>query len=206
MWINFKILLVKFYCNLLILGDSNFSNIEKINSWWEVIKRLAPASFILGILGFWFDNNVHFFLGAISFIILNMGLGMVMHWKRKTFNWEDFWKKTLTMSIVIIIAYYVLEVVLSIAGTGVIVSGFRAVLQAATLLYPGSKILKNVFILSRGEYPPEWLMKKVYNFNKNGDLKEFLTTEKVQDELYEEIENKAVEIQNDIQSIKDLEK
>lgn len=51
---------------------------------------------------------------------------------------------------------------------------FRVVLQMTTLIYPLSKILKNIFIISKGEHPPEWIMKRIYNFQENGDLSAFL--------------------------------
>ena len=40
------------------------------------------------------------------------------------------------------------------------------------------KPLKNIFILSEGEHPPKWLMQRIYNFQNNGDLKEFMSLKK----------------------------
>ena len=178
MWLKLKIILLKFYCNIVMISDSELPLYDKAKSYWEVFKKLAPVSFILGLFGAWFETHQGFFIGTIAFVLLNMLLGMYMHFRKKTFNWEIFFKKTITMIVVLIIAYFVIEVVISIAGSGTIIDGFRAVLQASTLLYPGSKILKNIFIISNGEHPPKWVMEKIYNFHENGDLQEFLRTTK----------------------------
>ncbi len=42
-----------------------------------------------------------------------------------------------------------------------------------TLMYPVSKIVKNVFVLTGGKYPPKWIMKALYNYEKSGKLKDF---------------------------------
>jgi len=97
-----------------------------------------------------------------------------VHNRRQEFSWKTLLKKTNEMMFIVIISYLTLEIIMSVAGGNEIVTFFRITIQITTLLYPGSKILKNIFIFSKGEYPPEWLMKKVYNFQESGDLNEFL--------------------------------
>lgn len=81
------------------------------------------------------------------------------------------------MISVLLITYVGLEMILIVARKNMVTDAFRVALQVATLMYPLSKVFKNVYILTNGEYPPEWLMKKIYNFNKKGDLKDFFGTE-----------------------------
>ena len=50
---------------------------------------------------------------------------------------------------------------------------FKRVVQLTTLLYPVSKILKNAFILTNGKYPPQFIMKALYNYEREGKLKDF---------------------------------
>ena len=45
--------------------------------------------------------------------------------------------------------------------------------QLMTLFYPVSKIVKNVFVLTRGKYPPQFVMKALYNYEREGKLKDF---------------------------------
>lgn len=101
-----------------------------------------------------------------------------MNFKKKTFSWLVLIVKTGAMILVTFVTYMILELILIVAGSNILTEGFRAALQVATLLYPASKILKNIFILSNGEYPPEWVMKKLHDFQKNGDLSEFLKQKK----------------------------
>jgi len=42
-----------------------------------------------------------------------------------------------------------------------------------TLLYPVSKAVKHIFILSKGKYPPQWIIAALYQYEKNGKLKDF---------------------------------
>jgi hypothetical protein len=100
-----------------------------------------------------------------------------MHHSAKRFDWEKLLYKTVKMLLIISGVYFVLQGIISPVGENIVTVGFKATFQVATLLYPGAKILKNLFILSKGEHPPKWIMQKVYNFQANGDLKAFLTTE-----------------------------
>ena len=91
------------------------------------------------------------------------------------------------MIVVVWLSYIVFEIIISAARPEVVASGFRSALQVATLAYPGAKILKNVHIYSNGEHPPQWIMKKLYNFEKNGDLKAFLETNKEENDNGESV-------------------
>jgi hypothetical protein len=55
---------------------------------------------------------------------------------------------------------------------------FKILIQVVTLLYPVSKVLKNIYILSNKQFPPAFIMDKIYNFEKNGDLKDLFDTDK----------------------------
>ena len=50
---------------------------------------------------------------------------------------------------------------------------FKMSVQLMTLFYPVSKIVKNVFVLTKGKYPPQFVMKALYNYEKEGKLKDF---------------------------------
>jgi hypothetical protein len=199
-----KTYLIKLYFNIILLGDTNLPSGERSEYLWKSIATLAPFAILMQTIDMWFINNVLFGTGIILLIMINMIIGGSMHYRKKDFMWFKFISKTIMMVLVTFITYLVLEIVISILGNNPIVSGFRAVLQVATLLYPGSKILKNVFILSRGEHPPKWIMQKVYNFQKNGDLKAFMNDGR-SESLLDSIELKSDEIIDDIQILKSQE-
>jgi hypothetical protein len=69
-----------------------------------------------------------------------------------------------------------LEMLRYTAGDNLAGEIFRILIQTTTLLYPTSKVLKNVFIITKGKYPPKFLMDRLYNFEKNGDLNDFFKT------------------------------
>lgn len=169
-----KLIFFKKFCDVISIWDNNLSITERLYYLGKSIATFTPIVWILNIFNLWFTDNKVFFNAMILFIFINMFLGAVMNFRKNTFDWLTLIFKTMTMVVVIFITYLVLELVLVVAGSNIVTEGFRSALQVATLLYPGSKILKNIFILSNGEYPPEWVMKKIYNFQKNGDLSELL--------------------------------
>jgi len=50
---------------------------------------------------------------------------------------------------------------------------FKNTVEIITIFYPTSKVLENTFILTNGKYPPEFLIKALYNYRKDGKLKDF---------------------------------
>lgn len=82
------------------------------------------------------------------------------------------------MWAVLIPVYTLLEMLRLTAGDNMIGEGFKVVIQITTLLYPISKALKNFYILSNKQFPPQFIMNKIYNFEKTGDIKEFFNKEK----------------------------
>jgi len=111
-----------------------------------------------------------------------MIMGGFMHHRKSSFHWQELLEKTMIMIVVVMISYLIMAIMFEVAGHNIIVDTFETTVQVATLLYPGSKILKNIFILSEGQHPPEWVMKKIYNFQKNGDLAEFLMSKEEKEE------------------------
>lgn len=171
---NIKTLFFKIYFNTILLSDNEISLLERLQYIWKSFITFAPIAIVLNLFNLWFVDNKTFFNGVVACIFINMLLGSVMHIRKKTFNILILLKKTLLMIIVVLLTYLVLELVLIVAGSNSLTESFRTVLQVATLIYPISKILKNIFILSNGEHPPKWLMEKIYNFQENGDLSKLL--------------------------------
>ena len=139
---------------------------------FKAIITIAPIAFMLEGFNIWFNNNHSFITAVIWVIMINMIVGAFTNYYNKSFNWEKFFIRTSSMVAIIITTYFTIELIISVANKNAITNGFETIIQIATLLYPGSKVLKNMYILSRGEYPPKWLMEKIYNFQENGDLKE----------------------------------
>ncbi len=188
-----KVQLLKLYVNLLISADRNSDETTRFLSFSRSLLVFAPAAFLLDLLGVWFDENQTFTLFTAAFVAANAFIGGIAHKIKGDFNWEKFLVKTLKMTGIICFTYIVLEGLVSPIGNNVITDGLIASFQVATLLYPGAKILKNIFIWSDGEHPPKWIMQKVYNFKENGDLKAFLNQEGAGDlEVKKKVDNETI--------------
>lgn len=166
---------LKLYCNLIIFAYGGVSHTERLKAFGKAyLFAIGPISFVAGVLSLWYEENETFTLFAVGFVGMNAVVGAIVHLINKRFHWETFFIKTLKMVAIISGVYFVLEGIISPLGINPVTSGFKAAFQVATLLYPGSKILKNFFIWSDGEHPPKYIMERIYNFQENGDLKAFL--------------------------------
>ena len=101
-----------------------------------------------------------------------MLVGAFFHNKMGTFNWVEMFKKNVLMWMVLIVVYTMLEMLRLTAGDNFVGEGFKILIQVTTLLYPVSKVLKNIYILSNKQFPPAFIMNKVYDFEKNGNVKD----------------------------------
>lgn len=170
-----KIFTLKVYCNLILLGYADISWGDRLISFLKSFIIFAPVAFILAVINNWYLSNEHFFYAVIILVVINMGFGGTMHWLKKQFRIKEFLNKTSEMIISLTLIYLGLEMIISIAGNNDFTNGFRAALQMTSLLYPFGKIAKNVHIISKGKYPPRWIMSRLYDFEKTGDLNKFLT-------------------------------
>jgi hypothetical protein len=170
---SMKILFLKNYINLALIGDDSLSISERMPYLYKSLLIFGPIALFLDVFHLWFETNKIFATGTVAFIFINMLFGAIMHKLKRTFVWQDLLVKTMRMVVVVGLTYFILEIILKIAGSNIVTEAFRTSLQVATLFYPGGKILKNIFILSKGEHPPKWIMEKMYNFQKNGDLATF---------------------------------
>lgn len=144
----------------------------------ETIIHLLPIAVLFKVAGIWFSDN-HVFAAFFLWSLLgNMLLGAVTHIRHNTFNWSDFFGKNAIILVSLTITYIFLEMLVLVLSDFPPVNYFEMTLQAMTLMYPISKIIKNIYILSGKKYPPKWLMERIYNFEKTGDLEKLLKDEK----------------------------
>lgn len=164
--------------NIMIMGDDRVGIFYRVISWIKITLIISPLTYLGDILGLWITDNHTFVTFVILAVLINLILGGIKHKKMNTFNWLVLFKKTGFIVIILICVYSILEMSLIIARQNIITDIFRITLQISTILYPGSKVIRNGYILSNGKYPPDWVMKKVYNFETDGNLKEFMDINK----------------------------
>lgn len=168
----------RFFARLILISSSQATPVEKIGYSLEAIVKLAPVAYVLSMVQWWFSENKQFGEFMCIALIINMGVGVWFHLKAGTFKFPEFIWKNLGMVAIVICGYMMLEMLRYTAGDNLAGELFRVLIQITTLLYPGSKIMKNLFILSNKKFPPEFIMQKLYNFEKNGDLHDFFNNKK----------------------------
>lgn len=170
------------YYSLIFLADQKYNRnpflMEKLLTIGKLLSTFAPVAFILNLIHLWFSNNKEFVSGFLVIVFLNAFVGLLKHHKTNTFNWSTFFKKTSLMLLVVSVVYVLLSIVGKFAGDSIVSEGFQILVQVMTLFYPASKALKSIFVLSDGDYPPKWIMNKVYNFEEKGNIKDLFDTDK----------------------------
>jgi len=170
-------MMMNVYYNFVLLSDEGVQQSERMISFLKLIIGFAPIVWALDLMGLWFNDNKEFIIGFVVIVIINAWYGIKKHKKLGTLDYKEFLIRTMEMISYAILTYIVLYIMNRIAGENLITESFGNVIQVSTLFYPASKFFKSLFVVSDGNHPPQWVMEKMYNFEKNGDLKKFLNTE-----------------------------
>ncbi|WP_418360182.1 hypothetical protein [Sphingobacterium detergens] len=173
-----KELLQKLIAKTILISAPQPTIWEKIKYAWDVFLHLAPIAIALELVNWWFTENRQFGIFMCIALIFNLAIGVIYHLNRGSFNFKNFLIKNIEMIGVVVVVYFMLEMLRYTAGDNIVGESFRIFIQILTLLYPTSKVFKNIFILTKGKHPPKFIMMKLYNFEKNGDLSEFFKTQK----------------------------
>lgn len=178
-----NIYLKKLYYGLLLIADDKVSICPKIVALFKLVATFAPIAYVLDLINIWFITNKQFVVFVTMTIAINMLIGAWRHRKLATFKWEKLLIKTVKMMAVLISTYALLEMIRITAGDNILTNSFKVIIQVITIFYPASKALKSVFIISNGEYPPKWIMEKVYSFEKDGDVDGLFDVKKRDEEI-----------------------
>lgn len=158
---------------LLFYFDDKIHLRDRVYYFFIAFFKSIPLLMLYSYFSTWRGNNEFFFAGICFALFLNALVGGVYHFKTGTFNIKDFLMGNTMMIFVISVSYIslaILSIPLDESGIGKI---FKMSVQLMTLFYPVSKIVKNVFVLTRGKYPPQFVMKALYNYEREGKLKDF---------------------------------
>lgn len=175
MWCYFtnpKDMIKRILYSIILLTSDRPSFMEKIGYWIKLLVASAPVVAFLEYFGFWYKDNSQFVSFILIALLFNMGVGLRYHHKMRTFSWGEFFNKNIAMFVSVISVYILLEMLRLTAGNNIVGETFKVVVQVTTLLYPISKSLKNIYILNQKKFPPAFIMEKIYNFEKNGNIKE----------------------------------
>ena len=177
-----KNLFDKLLFSILLVAEKEVSIWSKIVLFAKLILALGPIAYSLDLMDAWFTDNKKFVTFVVAAIIINMIIGAWRHRKLKTFKWERLLIKTARMMAVLVASFVLLEMISVTAGQNFLSQSFSIIVHVATIFYPASKALKSIYIISNGEYPPKWIMEKIYSFEKDGNLKKLFEEQTDNDE------------------------
>lgn len=162
---------------IILLSADKPTIFEKLVYFGSLIIRIGPIAYLLDGFNFWFQTNQQFSSFVLICLLANMIVGGIFHKKMHTFSWKEALKKNIGMWIILIIVYVLLEILRITVGDNVVGEGFKVLIQITTLMWPVSKALKNIYILSEKQFPPSFIMDRVYNFEKTGSVKDLFDTD-----------------------------
>jgi len=175
-----KYLLVKQYHALILLATKQPTFYDKVCYFGKVVAALGPVVAIIDALSIWFYSNSNFIAVMLGVLVINMGIGIWYHHVMGTFSWRLFMGRNAEMFLVIFVVYILLELLRFVVGNNVVGNGFKVLVQTTTIIYPVSKSLKNIYILSEKRHPPAFIMERLYKFEKTGDIKDLIENDKTE--------------------------
>ncbi len=172
---NFKLKIAMVFVPLILLTAHRvkIDLDDRITYFFKTLFAFAPIVFLLEFSKNWVNENLVYILLLGGVLLANAIIGVIFHCKKNSFDITDFIKKNTDMLVYTAVVYFCLSAIHNSVKETMIGSEFLALIQVVTLFYPISKIFKNIFILTEGKCPPVFIMQKLYDFEKNGDLKTF---------------------------------
>lgn len=154
--------------------DKYINTSDRILFLAESVFKFAPLYWMYQIATSWYGNNETFATSLVLVLTVNAIVGVRYHMKMRTLSIKDFCYSTFSMLSIIIGVYLILKAFGNVLGSNVIGDTYKSIIEFITLLYPGSKVLQNVFILTNGKYPPVFVMKALYAYSKDGKINRFI--------------------------------
>ena len=158
---------------LLFYFDDKIHLRDRVYYFFIAFFKSVPLLLLYAYFSTDREQNAIFYASIGVVLLLDMLAGAWYHFKRGDFDFVDLFKGTITKMLLITIAFIslsLLNIPLSRSGWG---NAFEITIQMISLLYPVKDIVKNVFVLSKGKFPPEFFMRTLYNYEKSGKLREF---------------------------------
>lgn len=158
---------------LLFYFDDKIHIRDRVYYFFIAFFKSIPLLMLYSYFTVWKEKNELFFVGISFILFLNMVVGATYHAKAGSFDIKQFLYGNISVMLVISVVYISLSVLSIPLNESEMGKMFQSVLQFMTLMYPVSKIVKNIFVLTGGKYPPQFVMKALYNYEREGKLKDF---------------------------------
>lgn len=161
---------------LLFSHQVNISWSDRWKYFTESVLKSAPLLFLYAFVSEWYDENKVFAISLSTALLINLLAGAKFHWLRGTFSLERMLLKNIEMLLIVFMVYALLKALANPLDGNYAGALFRSTIEFISILFPASKALKNIFIITKGKHPPKFIMEALYNFEKDGKLKDFFDT------------------------------
>lgn len=158
---------------LLFSSKAKISWHDRLEYFFEVALKSAPFLFLYSFLSGWYNENQLFAIAISTALLANLLIGARFHWIKGSFDLGTMLWKNLEMLVVVTGVYLLLGALSTPLGESVAGLAFKKTIEFITILYPVSKALRNVFILTGGKHPPKFVIQALYQYEKDGKLKDF---------------------------------
>lgn len=150
---------------------------------WVLAFLLTPLVYVLGLLFGIVDRLIlsehDFMIALLIAMVFDTLMGLYKHWKTSSIDIKKFVIKTFDKLILVIVGMTLFNLLsYPIKKHEDIMNYYNMMAQLTLLSYPVFNAFKNMYIASKKKFPPEFIMKKLVNFNETGDVKNFYTNEK----------------------------
>lgn len=154
-------------------SEKEKTNFKKTNT-----KFVHTIFFKEKIIEWYIDNTL--FMAILLFAIINDYIvSVIVHtWYKKNFSFKtnslEFLKKLGSC----ILVFALLEMFREIfQDMEVIYISMKPLIRVTVFLYPTGSALRNLSIITNDKFPPIGWIKKINNFQKTGNIKEFQTND-----------------------------
>lgn len=158
---------------LLFSTVAGVTYLDRIKYFFQAVWVSFPLIVIYNHLVSWHNSNELFIESASLIIFINAIFGGISHWKQGTFSWVKLAVKNLAIVFITLSGYLVLDKLFSFFQSTFVGDMLKSAVSFMTLMYPASKFMTSAFIVTNGKFPPEFLMKLFYSYEKTGRLKDF---------------------------------
>ena len=140
---------------------------DRFKYFFKGFFKITPIIFVVNVVLGWHNEHIVFLKSLYGVLFVNAFIGIWAHCKLGTFDIGEFFKSTLITIAVIFAVYFSLDKLGQSIPEGFLEIGFASTVQVMTLLFPISKIARNGFILTNGGFTTEFLIKALYNYQKD---------------------------------------
>lgn len=170
------------FYEIILFASERPTFVEKSTYQAKWLLISVPFGIFFDEINYWFDSHASFVVFMMIALFINMIAGAWRHFKFNTFSLGMLIKKNLELFFILIFTYACLHTLDRIAGETFTGEYFQIVIQLSTILFPVSKVLKNIYLISSGRFPPYFIMDRIYKFKKTGNPNELLKTDKNEDD------------------------